>query len=198
MEDAYRSALEAGEPVVKALVREPDSQLFIDWKPYLGHEWTADHDTNLMKRLQELGQQINTVPTGFSMQKQVEKTYEDRRKMAAGALPCNWGFAETLAYATRLIRMSVFALPVRMWVVEPSPIAKRPCTIKKPVSPTPCNISLMSNHVLSYSIHSYRKKLYSHLNMDTQRQSLVAWHLEAQFGDCQWGTGCDRSIHHLG
>ncbi len=103
MEEAYRSALEAGVPVVKGLVREPDRQLFVDWKPYLGHEWTADHDTSFpIKRLQELGQQINSVPTGFSMQKQVEKTYEDRRKMAAGALPCNWGFAETLAYATLL------------------------------------------------------------------------------------------------
>ncbi|MCH1449304.1 MAG: 2-oxoglutarate dehydrogenase E1 component [Litoricolaceae bacterium] len=103
MEDRYRSALEAGAPVVKSLVREPDSKLFVDWTPYLGHEWTADHDTSFpMKRLQELGQQINTVPTGFVMQKQVEKTYDDRRKMAAGALPCNWGFAETLAYATLL------------------------------------------------------------------------------------------------
>ena len=103
MEERYRSALEAGEPVVKSLVREPDSKLFVDWTPYLGHEWTADHDTSFpMKRLQELGQQINTVPTGFVMQKQVEKTYDDRRKMAAGALPCNWGFAETLAYATLL------------------------------------------------------------------------------------------------
>ena len=61
-----------------------------------------------------LGKQINSVPTGFSMQKQVEKTYEDRRKMAAGALRCNWGFAETLAYATLLDRISVFALPARM------------------------------------------------------------------------------------
>ncbi len=103
MEDSYRAALDAGEPVVKTLVREPDSKLFVDWTPYLGHEWTADHDTSFpMKRLQELGQQINTVPAGFVMQKQVEKTYEDRRKMAAGALPCNWGFAETLAYATLL------------------------------------------------------------------------------------------------
>ena len=103
MEEGYRSALEAGEPVVKSLVSEPDSKLFVDWTPYLGHEWTADHDTSFpMKRLQELGQQINTVPTGFVMQKQVEKTYDDRRKMAAGALPCNWGFAETLAYATLL------------------------------------------------------------------------------------------------
>jgi len=103
MEDSYRAALDAGEPVVKTLVREPDSKLFVDWTPYLGHEWTADHDTSFpMKRLQELGQQINSVPAGFVMQKQVEKTYEDRRKMAAGALPCNWGFAETLAYATLL------------------------------------------------------------------------------------------------
>ena len=177
MEEAYRSALEAGEPVVKELVREPDRKLFVDWKPYLGHEWTADHDTSFpMKRLQELGQQINSVPTGFSMQKQVEKTYEDRRKMAAGALPCNWGFAETLAYATLWSRISVFALPARMWVVEHSPIAKRPCTIKKPVSPTRrFNISLKSNHVLSYSIRSYLKKPYLHLNMDTQLQSLVVW-----------------------
>ena len=101
MEDRYRSALDAGEPVVKSLVREPDSKLFVDWSAYLGHEWTADHDTSFpMKRLQELGNQINTVKAGFVMQKQVEKTYEDRRKMSAGALPCNWGFAETLAYAT--------------------------------------------------------------------------------------------------
>ena len=42
MEEAYRSALDAGEPVVKTLVREPDSKLFVDWTPYLGHEWTAD------------------------------------------------------------------------------------------------------------------------------------------------------------
>lgn len=103
MEEAYRVALEVGQPVLKSLVREPDSKLFVDWTPYLGHEWTANHDTSFpMKRLKELGQQINTLPSGFVMQRQVEKTYGDRRKMAAGALPCNWGFAETLAYATLL------------------------------------------------------------------------------------------------
>ena len=103
MEETYRAALEAGQPVLKSLVREPDRKLFVDWTPYLGHEWTADHDTSFpMKRLQELGQQINTLPKGFIMQRQVAKTYEDRRKMAAGTLPCNWGFAETLAYATLL------------------------------------------------------------------------------------------------
>ena len=52
MEETYRAALEAGQPVLKSLVREPDSKLFVDWTPYLGHEWTADHDTSFpMKRL---------------------------------------------------------------------------------------------------------------------------------------------------
>ncbi|MDC1466911.1 2-oxoglutarate dehydrogenase E1 component [Litorivicinus sp.] len=103
MEVGYRDALDAGDSVVKSLVREPDSKLFVNWSPYLGHEWTADHDTSFpIDRLKELGQQINTAPEGFVMQKQVDKTYDDRRKMAAGTLPCNWGFAETLAYATLL------------------------------------------------------------------------------------------------
>jgi len=32
----------------------------------------------------------------------VEKLLEDRRKMTAGAMPINWGYAETMAYATLL------------------------------------------------------------------------------------------------
>ena len=44
------------------------------------------------------------------VQRQVSKIYEDRQKMAAGGLPINWGFAETLAYATLLFE----GHPVRM------------------------------------------------------------------------------------
>ncbi|MDP5325031.1 MAG: 2-oxoglutarate dehydrogenase E1 component [Litorivicinaceae bacterium] len=101
MEDGYRDALDRGEPVVETLVRESNAELFVDWRPYFGHAWTADADTSFdLARLKSLALSINTVPAGFMMQKQVEKVYEDRRKMASGTLPCNWGFAETLAYAT--------------------------------------------------------------------------------------------------
>ena len=36
------------------------------------------------------------------VQRQVAKIYDDRRKMAGGALPLNWGMAELLAYGTLL------------------------------------------------------------------------------------------------
>ncbi|WP_369795157.1 hypothetical protein, partial [Halioglobus sp. HI00S01] len=55
-----------------------------------------------MQRLQTLGQEINAAPENFPLQRTVNKIIEDRRKMAAGAAPVNWGFAETMAYATLL------------------------------------------------------------------------------------------------
>ncbi len=101
--DDYRNALDNGEHVVKALVKQPNSELFVDWSPYLGHEWTARHDTRVaLATLQELGQSLCDVPEGFPVQRQVGKILGDRRKMAAGALPINWGFAETMAYGTLL------------------------------------------------------------------------------------------------
>ncbi len=102
--DTYRSALDNGEHVVKALVKEPNKELFVDWAPYLGHEWTARHDTRVaLGTLQTLGQKLSEFPEGFVLQRQVSKIVDDRRKMVAGALPINWGCAEVLAYATLLM-----------------------------------------------------------------------------------------------
>jgi 2-oxoglutarate dehydrogenase E1 component len=102
-EEDYRTALDNGLHVAKSLVKEPNEELFVDWTPYLGHEWTAKSDTSFdFKRLQELANKQLEVPEGFAVQRQVSKILEDRRKMAAGALPINWGFAETMAYATLL------------------------------------------------------------------------------------------------
>ncbi len=101
LEEEYRLALDNGLHVVKSLVKEPNKELFVDWSPYLGHEWTTKGDTKFdMKQLQELAHQLQEPPEGFAVQRQVGKILEDRRKMAAGALPINWGFAETMAYAT--------------------------------------------------------------------------------------------------
>ncbi len=101
--DRYRESLDRGEPLVSALVSEPNKSLFVDWSPYLGHHWTDEADTAIdLQKLQALGHEINVAPESFPLQRQVTKILEDRRKMSAGATPVNWGFAETMAYATLL------------------------------------------------------------------------------------------------
>ncbi|NBA96253.1 2-oxoglutarate dehydrogenase E1 component [Pseudomonas sp. R5(2019)] len=109
--DEYRNALDNGLHVVKSLVKEPNKELFVDWRPYLGHAWTARHDTRFdLKTLQELSAKLLEIPEGFVVQRQVSKIYEDRQKMQAGGLPINWGYAETMAYAT----LAFEGHPVRM------------------------------------------------------------------------------------
>jgi len=99
----YRNALDNGEHVAKSLVMEPSKELFVDWTPYLGHEYDADFDTSIdCKKLQDLAYSLLDVPEGFVVQRLVNKILEDRRKMAAGALAVDWGFAETMAYASLL------------------------------------------------------------------------------------------------
>ncbi len=99
----YRDKLDNGDHVVDALVKEPNTDLYVDWTPYIGHEWTARCKTSVpMKTLQALGKQLGQIPEGFSVQRQVKKILEDRSKMTQGAMPLNWGYAETMAYATLL------------------------------------------------------------------------------------------------
>jgi len=101
--ERYRESLDRGEPLVSSLVSEPNKSLFVDWSPYLGHHWTDKADTSIeIHKLQSLAHDINVAPDNFPLQRQVSKILEDRRKMAAGAAPVNWGFAETMAYATLL------------------------------------------------------------------------------------------------
>ncbi|WP_219060806.1 2-oxoglutarate dehydrogenase E1 component [Pseudomonas sp. UMAB-08] len=109
--DDYRNALDNGLHVVKSLVKEPNKELFVDWRPYLGHAWTARHDTRFdLKTLQELSAKLMELPEGFVVQRQVSKIYEDRQKMQVGGLPINWGYAETMAYAT----LAFEGHPIRM------------------------------------------------------------------------------------
>lgn len=101
--DSFRESLDRDEPLVSSLVTEPNKELFVDWGPYLGHEWDMSSDTSIdLQHLQELASRMNQSPEGVPLHRQVKKILEDRRKMAGGALELNWGMAETLAYATLL------------------------------------------------------------------------------------------------
>jgi 2-oxoglutarate dehydrogenase E1 component len=99
----YRDSLDRGAPLVSTLVTKPNTEMFVDWSPYLGHKWTLECDTGMdIHQLQTLAHDINVAPDSVPLQRQVAKILEDRRKMAAGGMPMNWGFAEVLAYASLL------------------------------------------------------------------------------------------------
>ncbi|MEQ5833537.1 2-oxoglutarate dehydrogenase E1 component [Marinobacter sp. NFXS9] len=103
MELEYRDALDKGDHVVKSLVKEPNKALYVDWQPYLGHEWTAKCKTSVaLRTLQRIGKKMGQLPEGFAVQRQVSKIVDDRNKMTQGALPINWGYGEVMAYATLL------------------------------------------------------------------------------------------------
>jgi 2-oxoglutarate dehydrogenase E1 component len=99
----YRNNLDNGLHVVKSLVKQPDKTTFIDWSPYVGHEWTAKAKTTVnIKTIQRLGRKMGSIPEGFPIQRQVNKIVEDRNKMNQGGMPLNWGYGEVMAYATLL------------------------------------------------------------------------------------------------
>lgn len=101
--DAYRDALDVGNAVAWDYLTEPDTSMFVDWHPYLNHEWTAAADTSFpLKDFQALANSLDVLPEGFVLQKQVSKIIDDRKKMTAGATPINWGYAEIMSYATLL------------------------------------------------------------------------------------------------
>ena len=99
--ESYREKLESSGNVALSIVHEPDEGLFVDWRPFLGHDWQASGDTTFEAvKLQNIAHRMEAIPDGFAVHKQVQKIIEDRHKMAAGAMPINWGFAEVMAYAT--------------------------------------------------------------------------------------------------
>ena len=111
MVTAYRDALDEGRTVARDIVPAQPSKFSVDWTPYLNHEWSDDGDTSVDgHRLRALADTLLDLPAGVELHPRVERIYADRRKMAAGAAPIDWGFGETMAYASLLTE----GYPVRL------------------------------------------------------------------------------------
>ena len=99
----YRKSLESGQTVAKNLAKKPNNSLWFDWDPYLDTKWWPKVDTSVdKKQFKELGHDICSIPKSFSLGSQATKIFEDRIKMTDEDIPINWGYAETMAYATLL------------------------------------------------------------------------------------------------
>ena len=101
MMNNYRDALDQGECVVPEW-REMDMAA-VDWLQYLNYDWTAPYENQFPQdRFLTLAKRVAEYPENVKAHSRVEKIYNDRKEMAAGNKPFDWGMAETIAYATLL------------------------------------------------------------------------------------------------
>ncbi|MDX1403791.1 MAG: 2-oxoglutarate dehydrogenase E1 component [Woeseiaceae bacterium] len=101
LKDNYRDRLDRGEPVPKSALGMIGNEFTVDWRPYLDAQWDEEADTTLSTdKVAELAEKITTVPPGYVLHGRVQRIMSERSKMAAGDIDMDWGFAETMAYAS--------------------------------------------------------------------------------------------------
>ncbi len=101
MQTDYRQRLDDGEPVTEVNHAITSGSDIIDWRPYLNGNWRDTTDTTLNpEQVQLITSKMTSLPDGFKLHARVQKVVDDRRKMGAGELPMDWGFAENVAYAS--------------------------------------------------------------------------------------------------
>jgi 2-oxoglutarate dehydrogenase E1 component len=103
MIEAYRTALDEGRNPNQAALGMIGNQYTVDWSRYQQASLNDSAKTSVPEaELARLAGVINTVPASHKLHPRVQRIMEERRKMAAGEVGCDWGFAESLAYASLL------------------------------------------------------------------------------------------------
>ncbi len=97
IEEHYRSKLYAGACVVPGITYHQSNSL---WEKF-----TADWDEKINtavphEKLAKYAEIIANIPSDIQLGVQIKRLTDQRKKMAKGELPMDWGFAENLAYAS--------------------------------------------------------------------------------------------------
>lgn len=104
LEQDYQQLLESGQVVSRPPLSNSLYSYSAQWHQFLGKDWDIAYNTAVpLERLRFCNDRTQRLPSGFELHPRVAKVMENRRKMAAGALPLDWGFAENMAYATLLM-----------------------------------------------------------------------------------------------
>ena len=92
--------MDAGKHTVDPVITN-HKRFASDWSQFLNRKWTDAGDIGLpISELKRLGERITQVPEGFKLHPLVQKVVADRRAMALGEQPLDWGMAEHLAFAS--------------------------------------------------------------------------------------------------
>jgi 2-oxoglutarate dehydrogenase E1 component len=103
LQDDYRDRLDHGEPVPKSLLGNIGNEYTVDWSPYLETEWDDEADTTISpEKVAEYTKKTTTLPPGFVLHGRVQRIIDERARMGAGEVDMDWGFAESIAFASLL------------------------------------------------------------------------------------------------
>ncbi len=181
----YRDNLDRGEVVAGQIIDPAKMEKMVDWSSYFEAEWSDPVDTTVtLKKIRELTAQLNELPENFTLHSRVKKILTDRAAMAAGKISVDWGFAETIAYASLLddgtsIRLTGQdvgrgTFSHRHALLHDQKSRDVYCPLKTIRNPEDCQLfnSLLSEEAVLGFEYGYAT---------TDPNTLVIW--EAQFGD---------------
>ena len=100
---SYVESLESNRIVAGARASNADFRFMINYEPFKNTAWDMRVETAISPLLvSRLTERFTAVPDHFTLHPTVAKIMENRKRMGAGELEMDWGYAETLAYATLL------------------------------------------------------------------------------------------------
>ncbi len=99
----YIDSLESNHGVAGTHAEHANPKFLIDYSRFNKGEWDQAVDTTMSEAaVEKLTKAITTIPDDFKPNPAVSKIIEARRKMGAGEILMDWGYAETMAYASLL------------------------------------------------------------------------------------------------
>ena len=103
LETMYLNKLKRGERVCGPIAKKFERKFIVDYKPFKGTHWRDKANTNISaEKIKHLTEKLTTVPENFNLHRTVKKIIDARKKMGNGEIGADWGFGETLAYASLL------------------------------------------------------------------------------------------------
>ncbi|MDP3856160.1 MAG: 2-oxoglutarate dehydrogenase E1 component [Stagnimonas sp.] len=183
---AYRDGLDQGENIARATLGFVGNQYTVNWSLYGKGEWDTPADTSISAdAIKTLAGQLLKLPEGFSLHPRVAKIMDDRAKMTSGEQAMDWGYAETMAYAS-LVNEG-FSVRISGQDVRRGTFFHRHATIHdaktgERVTPLRHLHSDKNKFIINDTLLSEEGVLgFEYGYSTTDPDSLVIW--EAQFGD---------------
>ena len=99
--DKYIETLDSNKSVAGPKATNINMDHLINYEPFKETSWREQANTRISSEtVTRLTQAITTIPEHYNLHSTVYRIIENRKRMGTGKLPMDWGYAETMAYAS--------------------------------------------------------------------------------------------------